>query len=172
MSRWLPKMILFSARRSNEAWNGYTLAELLIAIATLTTLAVVTVPAYRDYLDKAKMAKAIADVYGIANELKLYDFANGDLPDTLVPIRKQDFLDPWGNPYEYLKINCEEVPKGKCNAPNGARRERFLKPITSDFDLYSKGKDGKTHENLQNKRSWDDIIRASDGAFVGLASEF
>ncbi len=52
------------------------------------------------------------------------------------------------------------------------RKDRFLVPINSDYDLYSKGKDGESKAPLSPKVSHDDIIRANDGAFVGLASEF
>ncbi len=52
------------------------------------------------------------------------------------------------------------------------RKDRFLHPINSDYDLYSMGKDGRTTEALTAKMSHDDIIRANDGGFVGLASQF
>ena len=52
------------------------------------------------------------------------------------------------------------------------RRDKILKPITSDYDLYSMGVDGETKENLNAKESRDDIIRASEGDYVGLAENF
>jgi general secretion pathway protein G len=52
------------------------------------------------------------------------------------------------------------------------RKDRFLHPINSDYDLYSMGKDGKTVESLTAKMSHDDVIRGNDGQFVGLAAEF
>jgi len=45
-------------------------------------------------------------------------------------------------------------------------------PINSDFDLYSMGKDGRSVAPLTAKDSRDDIVRANDGGYVGLASEF
>ena len=53
-----------------------------------------------------------------------------------------------------------------------ARKDRFLVPINSDFDLYSMGADGASVPALTAKASRDDIVRAADGAFVGLASQF
>jgi len=53
-----------------------------------------------------------------------------------------------------------------------ARKDKFLVPLNSTYDLYSKGKDGQSKLPLTAKASKDDIIRASDGAFIGLASEF
>ena len=51
-------------------------------------------------------------------------------------------------------------------------KDRFLVPINSDFDLYSMGKDGKSQMPLTAKDSRDDIIRANDGAYIGLAYAF
>lgn len=59
------------------------------------------------------------------------------------------------------------------NASRGTpRKDRFLHPINSDYDLYSMGKDGESVEPLTAQKSHDDIIRANDGSFVGLAVEF
>ncbi|HRC45374.1 MAG TPA: hypothetical protein PLT27_15085, partial [Nitrospira sp.] len=52
------------------------------------------------------------------------------------------------------------------------RKDRFLHPINSDYDLYSMGKDGESVEPLTAQKSHDDVIRANDGGFVGLAVEF
>ena len=45
-------------------------------------------------------------------------------------------------------------------------------PLNSLYDLYSIGKDGKSVPPLTAKASWDDIIMANDGGFVGLAKDF
>ena len=52
------------------------------------------------------------------------------------------------------------------------RKDRFLNPLNSEFDLYSVGPDGKTETPLTAKASYDDIIRAVDGKYMGLASDF
>ncbi len=45
-------------------------------------------------------------------------------------------------------------------------------PINSDFDLYSMGKDGRSVGPLTARHSRDDIVRASNGRFVGLAEDY
>ena len=45
-------------------------------------------------------------------------------------------------------------------------------PVNSDYDLYSMGRDGKSNAPFTAKMSRDDIVRANDGQFVGLASEY
>jgi general secretion pathway protein G len=47
-----------------------------------------------------------------------------------------------------------------------------MKPLSSDFDLFSKGKDGDYEKNLNAPVSQDDVIRANDGRFIGLVSEY
>ncbi|NOS79612.1 MAG: prepilin-type cleavage/methylation domain-containing protein, partial [Nitrospira sp.] len=59
-----------------------------------------------------------------------------------------------------------------CGGVGGARKDRFLVPINSDFDIYSMGRDGQTVAPLTAPKSHDDIIRASDGGFYGLAAYF
>ena len=59
-----------------------------------------------------------------------------------------------------------------CGGVGGARKDRFLVQINSDFDIYSMGKDKDTVATLNPPKSHDDIIRASDGGFYGLAKNF
>ena len=66
--------------------------------------------------------------------------------------------------------------QGGGNAGGGGsvkpRKDRFLTPINSDYDLYSMGPDGQSNEPLNVPVSRDDIIRASNGAYVGVAENF
>ena len=52
------------------------------------------------------------------------------------------------------------------------REDKHEKPINTDFDLFSMGKNGDYSKRLDNKKSADDIVRASNGEYVGLASEY
>jgi general secretion pathway protein G len=61
---------------------------------------------------------------------------------------------------------------GGGGSPAKARKDRFLVPINTDFDLYSMGKDGKSVAALTAAASRDDVVRAANGAFIGLASRF
>lgn len=45
-------------------------------------------------------------------------------------------------------------------------------PLNTDFDLYSVGKDGLSKATLAPPQSHDDIIRANNGRFIGLASDY
>jgi general secretion pathway protein G len=145
-----------------------TLVELLIVIAMVGTLAAIGVPAYNNYIDKTRNSQAIEDIRFIEAAIKMYLTDHGVLPDTLNQVPSTQLLDPWNHLYQYLRIGGLEkkAVEGKW------RKDRFLVPLNTDFDLYSVGKDGKSISPLTAKASRDDIVRANDGAFVGLASEY
>ena len=89
------------------------------------------------------------------------------LPDTLDQLGNGIPTDPWGNAYQYQRIEGAGL-KGK----GKLRKDKKLNPINSDYDLYSMGADGQSKLPLTAKHSWDDIIRASNGAYVGPATEY
>jgi general secretion pathway protein G len=145
--------------------RGFTLLELVMAVAVLGIILAIAVPRYQDYREKARIAKASADIVVMMFDIRTHEDTNGKLPPTLQALGRGTILDPWGNPFQYLDFS---TVKGK----GAMRKDRFLVPINSTYDLYSMGKDGKTAAPLTAKDSQDDVIRANDGAFVGLASEY
>jgi len=146
--------------------QGFTLIEMLIVVALLATLAALGVPIYQSYLDRARNTTAAADIGVLQLKIQVYQEEDGKLPDSLSDV-KWDKPDPWGHPYQYLNF-ADAGPswKGK------ARKDKFLVPLNSTYDLYSDGKDGQTKTPLTAKVSQDDILRANDGAFIGLASMY
>ena len=52
------------------------------------------------------------------------------------------------------------------------RKDHSLHPLNSTYDLYSMGKDGDSKAPLTAQASRDDIIRANDGGYIGLASGY
>ncbi len=144
---------------------GLTLVELLIAIAIIGILAGVAIPIYAGYVENAKVQSAIADIGSISLVIDEYRTDRDTLPTTLADINYATYLDPWGNPYQYLNIQTAKN-KGQC------RKDRFVVPINTDYDLYSMGKDGKSQPPLTAKDSKDDIIRANDGAYIGPAEGY
>lgn len=153
--------LAFCNRTGNKS-RGFTLIELLIVISIIVILASIATVAYTGYMKKVKLAKAISDIQAISLAIEAYKSDNGVPPDSLADVRRDNDRDPWGNPYQYLNI---VTAKGK----GSMRKDRFLVPINSDFDLYSMGEDGKSLPPLTAKDSSDDIIRANDGAYIGPA---
>jgi general secretion pathway protein G len=56
--------------------------------------------------------------------------------------------------------------------PGQLRRDKNLVPVNTDFDLYSLGKDGRTVTAFTGKSALDDIVRANNGRYVGLAENY
>lgn len=146
-------------------WSkGFTIIELLIIFAILAILSTIALFSYTQLIDKARYVNAIEDIRNIASLLDSYFIERNEYPNTLNEIGVGSLQDPWGNPYQYL--NYAIVPKGK------RRKDGKFNPINSFYDLWSDGKDGESQQSFSNKQAWDDIVRAQDGAFIGLAKEF
>lgn len=146
---------------------GFTLVELLIAIAIVAVLAAIAVPSYSNYRDRVLVAHAKSDILSLGPALAQFRLDNDRFPDSLADIGKAGLLDPWKHPYQYLNLGSAD-PAIKARA----RKDKNLVPINSDYDLYSMGKDGKSVPPLTAKDSRDDVVRASDGRFVGLGADY
>jgi general secretion pathway protein G len=144
--------------------RGFTMIELLIVGAIILTLAAIAIPNLLAAINQARVAKAIGDIHAIGTDIQAYNLSNNQFPNTLADINDA-INDPWGNPYEYLNF-------ANTNGKGKMRKDRFLVPINSYFDLYSIGADGQSVPPLTPKVSQDDVIWANDGDYVGLASQF
>jgi general secretion pathway protein G len=156
----------FIRQKHTRISPAMTLVELLIVMAMLGTLMAIGVPAYNNYIDKAKNSQAIEDIRFIEAAIKMYRTENGMFPETLDVVRSANLLDPWENPYRYLRIQPPTPPIGK------QRKDQNLVPVNSDFDLYSMGKDGQSEPPFTSELSRDDIVRANDGIYAGLALDY
>jgi general secretion pathway protein G len=144
--------------------RGFTLLELMMAIALVGVLTAIALPIYSGYRLKVENAQAQQDVVSISAAIQNYWVYNRALPNSLADIGMAGKLDPWGHAYVYY--NIEENGKGH------ARKDKALNPINTDFDLYSMGANGQTKSQISNKVSLDDIIRANNGAYIGLAANY
>ncbi|MCH9638132.1 MAG: prepilin-type N-terminal cleavage/methylation domain-containing protein [Betaproteobacteria bacterium] len=161
--------LLHNRHISRDNQRAFTLLELLITIAIIGIASTIAVPSYREYVERADIAQAIADIYRVDVAMATFETSNlGRLPDSLADIGMGGLLDPWGNPYQYLNLSD---PNNRA-ARGNARKDHNLVPINSDYDLYSMGKDGASVSPLTAKASRDDIVRAGNGRFVGKATDF
>lgn len=154
-------------RRDNRRL-GVTLIELVAVVAIVGILSGMASQRVGEARYRAEVAQAIGDIRALGMELETY-LENDSLPATLAEIGRGGMLDPWGQPYVYFPFPRDK--KGKA-PPQGARKDRFLVPINSTFDLYSVGRDGQSVAPLTAKPSHDDIVRGNDGGFIGLGSRF
>ncbi len=154
-----------------KVWDqGFMLIEILIVFAIIGTLAAIAIPAYAKYRYKAQIAMVITEIRILEKEIENYAAEHGEFPGSLTDINMDLIEDAWGNPYRYLKIAGEDL-KGK-GKDQKMRKDHFMVPVNSDYDLYSMGPDGDSKAPFTAKASRDDIVRANDGKYVGLASEY
>lgn len=144
--------------------RGFTLIEMLMILGLIGILATIAVLVYGNITERTRIARAMADIVTIDSEISTFEMTNERLPNDLSEINRATFLDPWGNPYEYLNF----AVSGNANC----RKDHALHPLNTEFDLYSKGKDGQSQAPITSSQSRDDIIRANDGQYVGLASNY
>ncbi|GAB5451892.1 MAG: hypothetical protein Hals2KO_22200 [Halioglobus sp.] len=160
--------------------------ELMITLAIGVVVVSVAVPTYQDYLNKADELLAEADIRQIEQDITDFFYDRSSYPETLEDMGLQDMRDPWGNPYEYLRIaagatTASKTSPGKSGKKGGGsegpskgklRKDKNLVPINTDYDLYSKGQDGRSVSPLTAKHSRDDVIRAGNGSYIGIAKYF
>jgi len=180
-----PSMLRTARRYRVRGHSGFTLIELMAALVLISILTGMAVNTGVNVSTSSKNKQAIAEVLDLQTRIEEYAMVRNELPLFLDDVGAGEFVDPWGRSYRYLPIKVDEKKKGKGWGrgrrgnkgkddvePPGPRKDRFLVPINTLYDLYSMGADGETRRSLGDSASQDDILMANDGAFVGLAREF
>ncbi len=138
--------------------------ELLIVVVIIGALAALAIPNFQRVVERARVAKAIGDIGAIQQNCLEYFEINGSYPNSLTDVGMAELTDSWGNPYVYLVVEGA--------SPGQLRKDRFLVPVNSDFDLYSMGPDGLSTPPFTAARARDDIVRANDGGYIGIAENY
>lgn len=144
---------------------GFSLLELLITVAIIGLLSAIALPSYRDYADRVDNGLAVAGVNQVIQALERYYIDYDSFPLTLADAGVGTLPDPWGNTYLYLLFD-ENTRVGEM------RKDRNLVPVNDDYDLYSMGKNGTTAKPFNSAPGRDDIVRANNGRFIGLAEDY
>lgn len=119
--------------------GGFSLLELMVAVAIMAVLAALIAPAALENLNEARRTTAKANIKSLADALKFYKLENGRYPTTEqglqalvakpsaqpVPGNWRPYIeklpvDPWGQQYQYLSPGTK-----------------------GEFDIISYGADGK-----------------------------
>jgi len=133
--------------------RGFTLIEMLLAVAIVSVLALLALPAYSTIKDKAREVRCSTEIRELERGINAYSIdKNGEYPATWAAMGIADPIDPWGNAYVI-------------SAP--LREDDLFRPLNDDYDLYSKGPDGRTNEVFEHIDRLDDVIRMGNGGFVG-----
>jgi general secretion pathway protein G len=142
-----------------------TVVELTVALCIVGVLLTIGVPAYQNYRERLRIDQAKRDIVVMSGIIAAFRQDARAYPDSLADAGLGGMRDPWGNPYGYLNL-------GDRHARGHARKDHSLVPINTDFDLDSMGPDGRSAPPLTARHSRDDIVRANDGAFIGVAADY
>jgi general secretion pathway protein G len=142
---------------------GFTVLEVVLVLAIAGTMAAITVPGIREYRHERDVQQALTDLRSIDSRIASHVLTRGRPPADLAAIGKDGLRDPWGHPYVYRRLSDRYLPP---------RADKFRYRLNNDFDLYSMGPDGRSSQLVTASESRDDIIRAGDGAFFGLARDY
>ena len=153
-----------SGSRQSSRQGGFTLVEILAALAVFGVLVAIGGYNFWGLIDVGKTREAILEINELQTLVDDFTMTRGSLPTSLADVGKAGAADPWDNAYVYQPIAGA--------SPGTVRRDKNLKPINTSYDLYSIGKDGVSSANLNAAQSRDDIVRANDGAFVGLGQDY
>jgi general secretion pathway protein G len=157
--------------------------ELIFVVLIVLTVTAIAVPLTVDYIHQANVARAITEIRMLEKEIIIFETENGYYPggrqpiipvmlESMQEISRNNFLDPWGSPYQYR--NLAQGPHTGGGKPQSCRRDRSYNPLNYDFDLYSVGPDRQipTHNQITVNKGADDIVRAGDGSYVGVGAKF
>ena len=168
--------------RFNTASEGFSLIELVIIVAIILVIAGLAGAGYLKALDAARVARATGDIHAIGLEATTHSVRQGCFPASLADLGRAGMTDPWGRPYVYGVIGkvagpaapagCSACAGGSCLGSGAVRIDGASKSLNIDFDVYSLGKDGLTQPLVTSLASLDDVLRASNGGFVGLGRTY
>jgi len=143
--------------------RGVTLLELMVVAAAVVMLSAFAIPAFNGYVERSRTSRAIGDIGSISLQLYRWQLNTRSFPASLADAGIVA-TDPWGRAYAYTRV--AGTPQ------NQLRKDHNLHPINTDFDLYSVGPDGNSQKPLTAGPSRDDIIRANNGAYIGVAANY
>ena len=121
------------------------------------------VPNYFRVLKRSAGKSAVGDLASLQFAIDTYERMNERLPDSLDDLGPgPQRIDRWGNPYVYTPSTSQHWNRDR-------RLDQHQVPLNEDYDLFSAGPDGEWKKPLMNPKSHDDIVRADNGLYIGIA---
>lgn len=145
--------------------RGFTLIELMAVVAIIAIVTSLALPHLKDAFSAAREGKAISELTGLDRNITEYLSRTGELPASWSDLEIGEMpKDPWGNQYIYHNHDLISIAL--------IRRDGPIIPLNSDYDFFSTGPDGEWLPNIANLLSVDDIVRAENGEYFGLARNY
>jgi general secretion pathway protein G len=120
------------------------------------------VPTFFQSIQQTANKRVIVDLQVLQFAIDMYERMNERLPDSLDDLGPGPRIDHWGYSYHYTPSTSEDWGTNR-------RLDQHQVPLNDDYDLFSSGPDGDWRKPLMNPLSHDDIVRADDGLFIGVA---
>jgi len=139
------------------------LRDTIVVTAAGLIVASFAIPAFNGYVERSRVARAVSDIGTMSLKLHQWQRNGNTLPSRLAEVGLAG-VDPWGRPYVYVRVADASRTQ--------LRKDGQLVPINTDFDLYSLGPDGVSALALPAAPSQDDVVRAANGAYIGLAANY
>ncbi|HUQ50657.1 MAG TPA: prepilin-type cleavage/methylation domain-containing protein [Gammaproteobacteria bacterium] len=143
--------------------QNVTRRDLIAVLAGVLLLGSFAIPAFNGYVERSRVARAVSDIGTLSLQLYRWQKDTSTLPSSLAEAGL-GADDPWGRPYVYRRAAGARQAE--------LRKDDALEPLNSDFDLYSLGPDGESALALPAAPSHDDVVRARNGAYIGLAVNY
>jgi general secretion pathway protein G len=146
-----------------QALKSVTKRDVVALFAALLLLGSLAIPAFAGYVERSRVARAVSEIGTLSLQLYRFEHDTSTLPASLAEAGLGGD-DPWGRPYVYRRAADASRTQ--------LRKDGELVPLNSDFDLYSLGADGESAMALPAAPSHDDVVRAANGAYIGLALNY
>lgn len=135
-----------------HAKSGFTIAEILIAIAIVGLIMAVGGPAVMRYLERGRVTTTKQSLRGFKTAIESFNADTGQNPEQLKDLIKkpaqEEVAKDWAGPY----LDKKEVPK------DGWKRA-FMYKLTPgqehEYELYSYGPKGKGGSRAEQIHVWD-----------------
>jgi general secretion pathway protein G len=133
--------------------DGFTLIEILIAVAIVLIMGAVVVPGFLGYMKRAKMTGAKSTLQGMKTAINQFNLDINQYPATLKDLIKRPSGDEtvakkWMGPY----LDTKDIPAD----PWGARYQYKVTEGQEDpYELYSFGPKGRGAPKVEWISVWD-----------------
>ncbi len=135
------------------ARGGFTLMEIMIAIAILAIISAVVGPYFMAYLEKAKKSTAKTTLKGFKSAILLYQADVGQYPTTLKDLIRRPREERLAKKWEGKYIDKKEVPVDSW----GNKYQYKVTPAGANpYELLSYGPKGKGSPKVEHLSVWDE----------------